>query len=512
MTSNTSSSDFDSGRIAGSAMLMMISKAISHGCFLLIAVILARSLDRNDFGTFNQVWLVNKSLLFFFALGLPVSVYYFLPQLPQAKRKSFILQTLLSLTILSLPFSLAMYGLADPLAVYFNNPALAYHLRLFSIYPLVALPTVSTDAILIGLGRTKQAAIFEIATKTAMVAAVASAGILGQRLDLVFIGLVAYGVAQSLLGVWMVWQPVRGARARFSATDWQSQIAYAAPYGLATLAGALNYQVDKVLIALFYPPAVFALYAAGAFEIPLAGITSVPVLSVMMGALNKNFTLGDVDGFLQLWHQSMLKLALPVFAVTAFLMVVAEPVVIGLFSSEYSDAVWPFRIFLLFVPMRITVLEQVLASLGETKFVLKTQVGAMTINIVLGYALVQSTGWLGPAVAAVITGYGCSALLLLEIRRRLGVSFARLVPWRMLSQVALVAILAGGCYAAVTLMGSDSLWELSLGAAAFAVVYTIGNLQIRSITPGDLYILWGWMATAPGWLSRKQVFGSGTRK
>jgi O-antigen/teichoic acid export membrane protein len=129
------------------------------------------------------------------------------------------------------------------------------------------------------------------------------------------------------------------------------------------LAGALNYQVDKVLIALFYPPAVFALYAAGAFEFHSPASPRCGSLCYY-GELTKRFKSGDIEGFLQLWHQSMLKLALPVFAVAAFLMVFAEPVVVGLFSSEYANGVWPFRIFLLFVPMRITVLDQVLASLG----------------------------------------------------------------------------------------------------------------------------------------------------
>jgi O-antigen/teichoic acid export membrane protein len=493
-------------------MLMMLSKAISHGCFLLIAVVLARSLEREDFGTFNQVWLVNKSLLYLFALGLPVSVYYFLPRLPDAKIKSFILQTMVSLTALALPFSISMYLLADSLALYFNNPVLAYYLRLFAIYPLITLPTVSTDAILIGLGRTKHAALFEIATKTAMVVAVAAAGVLEHRLDLIFKALIVYGVAQSLLGVWMVWQPVRGIKFRFSLADWKSQIAFSAPYGFATLAGALNYQVDKVLIALFYPPAVFALYAAGAFEIPLAGVTSVPVVSVIMGELTKRFKSGDIEGFLQLWHQSMLKLALPVFAVAAFLMVFAEPVLVGLFSSEYANGVWPFRIFLLFVPMRITVLDKVLASLGETKFVFKAQVGTMFVNVVLGYVLIRNTGWMGPAVAAVLTGYSFAALLLFEIRERLNVSLDRVVPWQGLSRIALVAILAAACSAAVALLGTDLLWKLVAGSAVFVAVYLIGNVQAKSITAGDLQTLWSWMLRAPGSLTRKQVLGSGTRK
>jgi O-antigen/teichoic acid export membrane protein len=508
VTSKIGDGELDSTRIVASAMLMMLSKAISHGCFLLIAVVLARSLERTDFGTFNQVWLVNKSLLYLFALGLPVSVYYFLPRLPDAKIKSFILQTMVSLTILALPFSISMYVLADWLALYFNNPPLAYYLRLFAIYPLITLPTVSTDAILIALGRTKHAALFEIVTKTVMVAAVAAAGILEHRLDLVFKALVVYGIAQSLLGVWMVWHPVRRIKFRFSVADWKSQIAFSAPYGLATVAGALNCQVDKVLVALFYPPAVFALYAAAGFEIPLAGVTSVPVVSVIMGELTKKFKSGDIEGFLQLWHQSMLKLALPVFAVASFLMVFAEPVVVGLFSSEYADSVWPFRIFLLFVPIRITVLEQVLASLGETKFVFKAQVVTMIVNIVLGYTLIRNAGWLGPAIAAVLTGYLFAALLIFEIRHQLNVSLGRVAPWQGLSRIALVAILAAACSTAVALLGTDPLWKLGAGIVVFATVYLIGNLKIKSITAGDLQTLWNWVVTAPGSLTRKQVLES----
>jgi O-antigen/teichoic acid export membrane protein len=498
--------------ISTSALLMMVSKAISHGCFLLVAVVLARSLELAAFGTFNQVWLVNKSLLYLFALGLPVSAYYFVPRLPDDKIKSFILQTMVSLTVLALPFSISMYVLADWLAIYFHNPGLAYHLRLFAIYPLITLPTVSTDAILISLGRTKQAALFETATKTAMVVAVAAAGILTHRLDLVLKALVVYGVAQTLLGVWMVWQPVRGIKFRLALADWKSQMAFSAPYGFATLAGALNYQVDKVLVALFYPPTVFALYAAGAFEIPLAGVTSVPVVSVMMGEFTKKFTSKDIEGFLQLWHQSMLKLALPVFAVAAFLMVFAEPVVVGLFSSEYAAAVWPFRIFLLFVPMRITVLEQVLASLGETMFVFKAQVVTMIVHIVLGYTLIWNAGWLGPAIASVLTGYLFAALVIFAIRDRLNVSLGRLVPWRLLVRVALVAILAAACSATVALLGTSPLWKLGAGLVVFALVYLVGNLKTKSITADDLQTLWSWVLMAPGSLTRKQVLGNGTSK
>jgi O-antigen/teichoic acid export membrane protein len=474
-------------------MLMMLSKAVSHLCFLLVAVVLARSLEQADFGTFNQVWLVNKSLIYLFALGLPVSVYYFLPRLSEAKSKSFIIQTLVSLTLLALPFSISMYVLADTLAVYFQNPDLAAYLRLFAIYPLMVLPTITTDAVLISLGRTKQAAIFEVSTKIAMILAVAAAGILGRSLDVILNTLILHGLAQLLFAVWLMWQPVRRVNSYFSLADLKSQMAFAMPYGLSDLAGILHYQTDKILVALFYPPAVFALYAAGAFEIPLAGVTSVPVVSVSMAEFTKKFRSRDIEGFLTLWHQSLLKLALPVFAVATFLLVFADPIITGLFSSAYAASVWPFQIYLLLLPMVITVPGQVLASLGETKFVFKAMAASMIVNVVVGYILIRSIGWLGPALSLVCSRYLFTALIMLEIQKQLGVDVERLLPWKALGGVGLVAILAAAGALPLALLPIGTGLKLGAGFAIYGAIYLAGNLKTSAITRSDIETLWSWV-------------------
>jgi O-antigen/teichoic acid export membrane protein len=474
-------------------MLMMLSKGISHVCFLLIAVVLARSLDRADFGTFNQVWLVNKSLVPLFALGLPVSVYYFLPRLPEARRKGFILQTMAALAALSVPFAAAVYALADPLARYFGNPALGPHLRLFALYPLVSLPTLSVDAILIGLGRTSRAATFDVVSKLLMITAVAGAAALDRGLSVIFASLILYALAEAALGLFMVWRPLRRMPLQPSRAEFSAQLRYAAPYGVANLVAALNAYVDKVLIAVFYPPAVFALYAAGASEIPLAGVTSVPVLAVTMGELAGRFRGGDIDGVLHLWHQSMLKLALVVFGVGAFLMVFAEPVVTGLFSSTYAPSVWPFRIFLLFLPLRITVLDQVLASLGETRFIFTSHALALGVNVVLGSALMWSAGWLGPAIAATLTGYAYAALILTKIGARLEVAPVRLVPWPALGRIALVAALAGAGSAPIALLDVGPVAKLGVGLLVFGTIYVLGSLRVHALTRHDLEAVRAWV-------------------
>jgi O-antigen/teichoic acid export membrane protein len=474
------------------ALLMIASKIIAHAAFMLIAVVLARSLTQTEFGTFNQVWLLNKSLVFLFDLGLPISVYYFWPRLADQQKKGFVLQTLLSLTALAVPFAVTMYFFADTVAGYFNNLALAGHLRLFALYPLVMLPASATEELLLSQNLTAQAAAFESFTKIAMISAVAVAALLGKRLDWVLMALVGYGIIQLILGIWLVWQPIRHLKAKWSAVDWRSQLLYSAPYGLSTLAAVANYQVDKVLVSLFNPPAAFAIYAAGAFEIPIAGITALPVTSVLMGDLTQLFAARDISGFLHLWHQAIRKVALPVFAITAFLMVFAEPMVTALFSAKYINSVGPFRFFLLFLPLRVTVLDYILAALGKTKAVFTSQLVALCANLILGGFLIRHTGWWGAALSAVLSGYLQSALLGAAIRQQLGVHVWHLMPWRNLAKVGMVAIAAAILCLPVLMLPIGLFGQLSLGVVIYTVTYGLGNLKTEAITTDEIQSAMNW--------------------
>ncbi|WP_404783326.1 oligosaccharide flippase family protein [Altericista sp. CCNU0014] len=474
------------------ALLMIASKIVAHAAFMLIAVVLARSLAQAEFGTFNQVWLFNKALLFLFDLGLPMSVYYFWPRLADRQKKGFILQTLFSLALLAVPFAATMYFLADSVSVQFNNPDLAGHLRLFALYPLVMLPASATEELLLSQGLTGRAAAFESFTKIAMIAAVAAAALLSHRLDWVLRALIGYGTLQLILGIWLVWQPVRHLKARWSVGDWTSQLAYSAPYGFSTLAAVANYQVDKVLVSLFNAPAAFAVYAAGAFEIPIAGVTAVPVVSVMMGDLTRHFAAGNIDEFLALWHRSMRKVALPVFAVTAFLMVFAEPTVTLLFSAKYASSVGPFRFFLLFLPLRITVLDYILASLGKTKAVFAAQLAATATNILLGAFLIRAVGWWGAALSAVLSGYIQSGLLANEIRKQLGIGAVRLMPWLDLVKVGWVAIAAAVACLPVLWLPVGGVWQLAVGGCIYTTIYGVGSLKVGAITMAEIQGLLRW--------------------
>jgi O-antigen/teichoic acid export membrane protein len=182
--------------------------------------------------------------------------------------------------------------------------------------------------------------------------------------------------------------------------------------------------------------------------------------------------------------------------------VFAEPVITGLFSSQYAASVWPFRIYLLFLPLRITALGQVLASLGATKFVLTAITAALILNMVLGFVLIQSIGWVGPALSAVCSGYLFATLVLVQMHKRLRIGLDRLVPWKALGQVGLTAVLAAAGSLPVMLLQIGPVWKLAAGFAIYATIYLMGNLKTNAITRSDIETVRSWV-----WITSRSVAG-----
>jgi O-antigen/teichoic acid export membrane protein len=182
-------------------------------------------------------------------------------------------------------------------------------------------------------------------------------------------------------------------------------------------------------------------------------------------------------------------------------MVFAEPVVIGLFSAKYAASVWPFRIYLLFSPIRVTVFDYILASLGKTQMILKAQVIAMFANIILGFVLLQTFGWMGAAVSAVLASYLFVGLILNKIRERLEVSWWQVMPWRDLALILLVAIAAAlGSFPSLWLSVAG-FWQIIVGFAIYLPLYLLGNLVTKAITIAEIK-----MALAMGMKKVRSLF------
>ena len=101
-------------------------------------------------------------------------------------------------------------------------------------------------------------------------------------------------------------------------------------------------------------------------------------------------------------QRGMLAFSIPVSIV---LIIIAKPLILLIFGSEYQDSVLPFQIlafgFWIIGTFRI-INGNILASLGHAKLAMWVNISIMLINIVLTYILVNYFGIIGAAVSVVV--------------------------------------------------------------------------------------------------------------
>jgi len=139
---------------------------------LVSAAILSRIFTKTDYAAYKQVFLSYNFVYPLLILGLPSSLYYFLPR-NKKKGRSILSGNLLLSLVMGTIFALAIWlGANHLLAKRFNNPALSPLLLLLIPYALVALPIASLGPCLISSDRVKTLVVFNVASRIGIFACV----------------------------------------------------------------------------------------------------------------------------------------------------------------------------------------------------------------------------------------------------------------------------------------------------------------------------------------------------
>ncbi len=96
-------------------------RSIYVASLFILNIGLARSLGPEGFGSFQQVFLFNI-LFIIFCLGIPETMYFFLPRLSEDERQSFIGQTLMLLALSAIFIVLLFWFGASTIAGIQSNP------------------------------------------------------------------------------------------------------------------------------------------------------------------------------------------------------------------------------------------------------------------------------------------------------------------------------------------------------------------------------------------------------
>jgi len=475
------------------AGFMVLGNTAQSLAQLATIMVLTRLFSRGEYGSYRQVWLVYFTLSPVLLLGVPYSIFYFMPRLDAEERRRFALRTVSLLFFLGAALALVIGAGAPLIAASMKNPALVPLLRAFALYALFALPTAVLPNLLVADGRHRAAGAviggfaFTLAAVVVVAAAITHQVIWALRAT-ALAALVQWAVAAVLL--------TRAHGYRFS-LDWgalKKQLGWSVPVGLSAVISVLAQRAGNWIVAVLYKsPATYGIYDVGAFEVPLVGVLTFSVTTTLLPIFSGMHHRDEIAALVRLWHESMRKVALILFPVFVVLMVCAEPVMLILFTNKYAASVPIFRVYLLLLPLRTANYSAVLQSVGETRALWRGTLGSLTAVAVVGTLLAHTIGMIGPAIGLVLATYGVSVFWLLRTRRALGIRFAETFPWVRVGRIFGLSVVLGGVVLPILLLRLSPWATVAVIAPLYGALYLIAISKMGLLTQGDRDLARRWL-------------------
>ena len=405
-------------------------------------MVAARLLSKHDYATMRQTLLAYSFVAPLLMLGLPDALYYFLPR--EKKRKRGVLsENLILLLLMAMVFSIFLFaGGYKLLALRFNNPDLANTLKWMIPYPLYVMPAGVIGAVLLTQNKTFTLIKYNVISSI-LLTSLTIAGILITR-DFTGPLMVQIYFPLLLLPVVLLlcFHHVPGKISKPDLKSMKEMVKFAVPLGLAGMLGTIMLETNKIVVSAMCTPEEFANYVNGAIEIPLISIITISISSVILIDMTRYVNEGEKAKALELFKKAAIKAAVIILPVMIFLLAVGKSFIVTLYSEKYLESIIPFYIYLFILPIRVVIYGSALMALGQSKVILFRSIFDLAVNTLLSIILVHFWGYLGAAIATILTLYFWTVPYnLYKIGKGFGVGALKTLPFKKMGFVLLISVI-----------------------------------------------------------------------
>ncbi len=434
----------DDKNFGGKVGIVGSGKSIYVLSLFLMNIGLARSMGSGQFGSFQQVFILT-AVFMILCMGIPETLYFFLPRLNSEERSGFLGQTLILLVFSGTAAALVLWFGAEKIAEIQDNPHIVSSLRLFGIYGAFLIVSSIGDPIFITFKRLKYLFILSSLHGLFFIVLTLFQIFADISMVMMFSSMAVFGLCKCILSLVFLYR-MRSEIGTFSFFGAKYnvllQLSYSLPIALSTSVEMISRWLDKFVISVYFGPEQLGFFYVGAIEIPLVWVLLSSVYSVASPVLNNLYRTNNTEGFTSFINKTLKftgKLIWPLFV---YLMFFADHLIPLIFKADYMASVAPFRVYLMMLPVRIALYGVILIALGRPRVVFWSAFSAMILNLVLNLVLVEHIGFLGPAIATVISTYFHVVVLIAIIMKTLQVRFRDLVPVRAMIDIGLACFIS----------------------------------------------------------------------
>ena len=472
---------------------LFIGRASESIFGLLAGMVLVRHfVDKNIFATYSQSIFLAQTLLAFAPLGLHRAIMFFLPRVKS--KRAFVIQTTILTSFFICIFGGLLIYLREQISSWLNNPQLACTVPvIFGILWTMNFHSILLQ-VLIGTKRAKVAGIVLTAVSTCNLLFIVAGSYLDYDVYQMLLLVLGLNAAKATVCLCYVFRLPGQLRQVCNMSNIPRQIRYALPLGLSSFTSMIGKTIDRFLVMSIFRPNVFAVYDRGAITIPFVEQVSYSIFGVLQPHLIELYQNKDIEGFIQAWHEALLKCAKIILPIMAFSWVVADYLIVVVNTSAYVGSVKYFRIYLFLLPLNLTIYSSVLMAIGHTGKVFGVSSLYFACNISMSIVLVKAfeMGPMGPAIATVISELIRSILYLYAISKSLRTKLRDVYPWIRLLGISVISVLSGGIIYPMSRIevsffthqpiDLNKLFTLAVLCSMYIAVYIVLALSFRIIT------------------------------
>ncbi len=456
--------------IAFQSSLLTLARVFGFIASIGIPLVLVRVLDQTEYGLYKLVFLIVGTAQPILQLGMTAAVYYFVPRAEDGGR-AYLLQTACVLPVMGLLGGLTILLLADPISQGFNAPALAEIMPAIALIvflstpaelmihiPIVEQRPVLAASILTGSEILKGAALITAGAVFRAVEPVAWAGLAVPLMQITLLGIVLATHRGPVPFRWD-WGRLRG------------HLAYALPFWATVLCQIGLEKAHQFYIGARSAPDVFAIYANGIFQIPIAGLLVQSVAEVLIVRSSAAHKAGNRSEMREAWRAVTNRLTVPLTGLFVWAWVFAPALILTLFGAPYEDAIPIFRVVLFTIPLSGIVDHGILRAIGDTGFMLRAAVLALVASV-LGLILFTPVDMMLGAVTAYVIGIATARLAgAFQVSRYLEQSLAATLPLASALKSVAIGLVAAGAALLAALPFTSHILRLVISVPVFGVVY-----------------------------------------
>ena len=426
-------------------IILIYGRAFSFLISLVIPIALTRLLLKEEYGEYQQLVMIYSIIQAILLLGIPQSLLYFYPRSEKENHSMLVKQTWSIVTFSAIFVIIATWGGSELIKNMFPEHHLQPFIFLIGVYTGIMLLVMPLQNLLVVEGEESLAMKSMIGFTLIDIIVLPSAALINPSTLGMVHGIITTAILKAALVLGYIYFNYLNKK-HTGRTYYKEQLAYGIPVGLTAMIGVINVNVDKYMVAMFFSTSVFGVYYLGSLWAPIFGWISQSAAQVITPRLSKAHKDNNLTEMRDLYNQSIEKLSFLFFPLTVFLIIMAEPLILTMFTEKFEDAVPIFTIYMILLPTYPFRIGWILMASGQTNFLLRLAILMSTINVILSYYLITTlTGenrLLGIPFATVTVTWLSMFVIMYQSITTLKLNISEVYPWKKIMSIIAISLLA----------------------------------------------------------------------